>query len=159
MNFTASFTYKGFEAVAGYSFEDEVFVGRVQNSTDIISFHSTQPDKLEKEFHAAIEEYLDLQKELGRSPSLQSGKFNYRPGSQRHSQIATAAAAHSQSINDWLNSAVDRQLLAPAQTSVQSGSMTLQYHAKMDLSNVLPFTGKEQSNWIKATSLPASAAG
>lgn len=48
--------------------EDKVFVGRVINTNDVISFESESAQELEGEFHKAIDDYLKYRDEKGITP-------------------------------------------------------------------------------------------
>lgn len=56
--------YKGFYAGVLYSDEDCVFYGKVSGINDLVNFESDSEDHIEYEFHRAVDEYLDLCKEI-----------------------------------------------------------------------------------------------
>ena len=63
--------YKGFYAGVLYSDEDCVFYGKVSGindlvnfENDLVNFESDSEDHIEYEFHRAVDEYLDLCKEI-----------------------------------------------------------------------------------------------
>ena len=58
--------YKGFYAGVLYSDEDCVFYGKVSGINDLVNFESDSEDHIEYEFHRAVDEYLDLCKEIGK---------------------------------------------------------------------------------------------
>lgn len=60
--------YKGYEAKIEFEEEDRIFVGRVINTEDIIAFDGTTVDELEQSFHAAIDQYLEGCKIVGKVP-------------------------------------------------------------------------------------------
>jgi predicted HicB family RNase H-like nuclease len=61
--------YKNYEAQISYSEEDEIFFGRVVNlERDMIAFDGVSVEELKQSFHAAIEEYLQDCKEIGKKP-------------------------------------------------------------------------------------------
>lgn len=61
--------YKNYEAQIIYSEEDEIFFGRVVNiERDMIAFDGASVEELKESFHAAIEDYLQDCKEVGKKP-------------------------------------------------------------------------------------------
>ena len=56
--------YKGFYAGVLYSDEDCVFYGKVSGINDLVNFESDSEDHIEYEFRRAVDEYLDLCKEI-----------------------------------------------------------------------------------------------
>lgn len=61
--------YKNYEAQISYSEEDEIFFGRVVNiERDMIAFDGISVGELKRSFHAAIEEYLQDCKVIGKKP-------------------------------------------------------------------------------------------
>lgn len=51
--------YRDFVAVIEYSDEDQLYVGKVINSRDIIVFDGADMNEATASFHAVIDEYLD----------------------------------------------------------------------------------------------------
>lgn len=62
-------SHKGYTARIEYDNEDRIFVGRIAGTRDIVSFHGTSVNELEKAFREAVEDYLDACEKLGQSPN------------------------------------------------------------------------------------------
>lgn len=57
--------YKGYFAKIEYSAEDGVLYGKVEGIKDFANFESDSVVGIENEFHAAVDDYLELCKKLG----------------------------------------------------------------------------------------------
>lgn len=60
--------YKGYIAKQEYSAEDRVFYGKILGIDDLVNFMSDKAEELENEFHAAVDDYLEFCKEIGKEP-------------------------------------------------------------------------------------------
>ncbi|AFZ45833.1 putative HicB protein [Halothece sp. PCC 7418] len=61
--------YKGYEAVIEYDEEDQILVGRVINTKDIIVFDGLSVDEIKQSFHQVIDEYLADCQQFNKTPS------------------------------------------------------------------------------------------
>ena len=106
--------YKGYSAKPEYSVEDRIFYGKILGIDDLVNFMSENAGELEKEFHAAVDDYLEFCKEIGKEPQKEyKGTFNVRVSPELHKQAAVCAAMENISLNRFvenaLQSAVARQ--------------------------------------------------
>lgn len=62
--------YKGFRSDIYYSAEDQLLCGIIDNIKDLVSFHSESATGIVREFHQAVDEYLELCDEIGRTPEI-----------------------------------------------------------------------------------------
>jgi hypothetical protein len=62
--------YKGYITFIHYSVQDEVLYGKIENTTDLISFESQSVENIKQEFQNAVDDYLDFCKELGEEPNI-----------------------------------------------------------------------------------------
>lgn len=53
-------TYKGYTTSIEYSEEDQVFHGKIEGIDDLVMFESASENTIEKEFRAAVDDYLSL---------------------------------------------------------------------------------------------------
>ena len=94
--------YKGYIARIEYDEEDRIFVGHLAGIKDIVGFHGTTVDDLERAFHESVDSYIAISEETGRSPQKPySGKLMIRIPPEVHAAVATAAQVHGKSINQW----------------------------------------------------------
>ena len=106
--------YKGYSAKPEYSVEDRIFYGVILGIDDLVDFMSDNAGELENEFHAAVDDYLEFCKEIGKEPQKEyRGTFNVRVSPELHKQAAVCAAMENISLNRFvenaLQSAVARQ--------------------------------------------------
>jgi predicted HicB family RNase H-like nuclease len=95
-------TYKGYAARIEFDAEDRIFVGHVAGIRDIVSFHGTAVDELERAFHEAVDDYLAACEKLGQPPNKPySGKLMLRVPPEVHAHAAMMAEAHGKSLNQW----------------------------------------------------------
>ena len=74
-----SLQYKGYSGTITYSEEDGVFHGKVAGIKALISFEGDSVSLIKKDFHNAVDEYLEFCKESGLKPEKPfKGSFNVR---------------------------------------------------------------------------------
>lgn len=59
-----AFSYKGFKGSKQYNKEDNVWHGKILDTKDLVTYESDWDDYLEKEFQAAVDDYLQMKEEL-----------------------------------------------------------------------------------------------
>jgi predicted HicB family RNase H-like nuclease len=100
--------YKGYEGSAEMDFERGVCHGRIKSIDDLVTYEAATPKDLVMQFEAAVDDYLETCKELGRSPKKPaSGVFNVRTTPDKHAALAAAAARMGLSLNAIVNEAFD----------------------------------------------------
>ena len=103
--------YKGYSTVIEYSAEDQVLHGKIEGIDDLVNFSSENASEIEKEFQNAVDEYLELCKEIGKEPSkVYSGTFNVRIKPELHRKIAIEANHNRRSLNAEVENAIDSYL-------------------------------------------------
>ena len=94
--------YKNYVARIDYDEVDRIFIGHLAGIKDIVGFHGTTVDELECAFHESLDSYLAICEETGRPAQRPySGKLMLRVAPDTHAAVATIAAAHGKSINQW----------------------------------------------------------
>jgi predicted HicB family RNase H-like nuclease len=95
-------TYKGYTASVWFDDRDNIFVGRVLGVRDIIGFHGEAVADLTRDFHNAIDFFLEDCKERGIAPEKPaSGKLMLRIPPEVHGAALVAAQAAGTSLNQW----------------------------------------------------------
>ena len=61
-------SYRGYTATIEYDDDDKLWHGKLDKIHDMINFHSFKAEEIEREFHNAVNDYLDFCKELGKKP-------------------------------------------------------------------------------------------
>lgn len=101
--------YRGYVARIEYDDIDRIFVGHLAGIEDIVGFHGRTVDELESAFHESVDSYLAMCEETGRPPQRPySGKIMLRVSPDAHAAVATCAAAHGKSINQWASEILEK---------------------------------------------------
>lgn len=104
--------YKGYIGSVEFSEKDGVFFGKVQGIRSLISYEGTNAAELVADFHGAIDDYLAICEEEGTSPEIAyKGSLNVRfKNSDIHRKAAIYAITHQQSLNSFIEEAVEEKL-------------------------------------------------
>ena len=104
--------YKGYVGSVEFSEKDGVFYGKVQGIRSLISYEGTTASGLVSDFHEAVDDYLEACKEEGSSPEIPyKGSLNVRfKNSDIHRRAAVYAIMHEQSLNSFIEEAVEEKL-------------------------------------------------
>ncbi|MCD4720004.1 MAG: type II toxin-antitoxin system HicB family antitoxin [Desulfobacula sp.] len=101
--------YKGYIAHIEYDEEDHIFVGHLAGIKDIVGFHGTTVNELERAFHESVDNYIAISEKTGRpAQKPYSGKLMLRVSPDVHAAVATVAKVHGKSINQWASEVLDR---------------------------------------------------
>ncbi len=106
--------YKGYVGSIEFSEKDGVFYGKVQGIRSLISYEGTNAKELISDFHGAIDDYLALCEKEGTKPeTAYKGSFNVRfRNKDNHRLAAIYAMSHNQSLNSFVEEAVEEKLSA-----------------------------------------------
>ena len=103
--------YKGYTASIDFDADEMVLHGRLDNIRDVITFHATSVEELQREFEAAVDDYLAFCAERNEEPEKPfSGRFVLRLDPQMHRKAALAADRSGVSLNTWVGIAVAEAL-------------------------------------------------
>ena len=95
-------TYKGFTAKIEFSADDNVFVGRLLGTKDIVAFHGETVEELKDSMRESVDFYIEVcEREGKKSKKSYSGKLLFRLPDKLHAEIAEAATREGKSINEW----------------------------------------------------------
>ncbi len=108
--------YKGYVGSVEFSPEDNCLFGKVQGlKGTLISYEGTSVDEIRKDFEDAVDAYLESCHRRGIQPAKPySGRLVLRMSSALHSEIAAAAANAGTTINEFINSALMREVHLPS---------------------------------------------
>ncbi|MBQ9438042.1 MAG: type II toxin-antitoxin system HicB family antitoxin [Lachnospiraceae bacterium] len=106
--------YKDYIGSVEFSEADMVFYGKVQGIRSLISYEGTNVDELVTDFHEAVDSYLESCAANGDEPETAfKGKTNMRfRNREQHKKAAIYAMNHNQSLNSFINDAIDEKLAA-----------------------------------------------
>lgn len=113
MNANNIIEYKNYLAELELDAKDNIIVGRIINTADIISFHGKTVKEAKAAFHNVLDTYLAACKEEGIDPSLPcSGKFSLRVKPALHKKLRDCARLENQSLNEFIISLLERSVAA-----------------------------------------------
>lgn len=106
--------YKGYIGSVEFSEKDGIFFGKVQGIRSLISYEGSNAKELINDFHGAVDDYLALCEAEGSKPEVAyKGSFNVRfKNKETHKRAAIYAMTHSQSLNSFIEEAVEERLNA-----------------------------------------------
>lgn len=60
--------YKGYHTRVELDTDDMILVGKIEGINDFVNFECENLDEVEKEFHQAVDDYLEFCAEMGKNP-------------------------------------------------------------------------------------------
>lgn len=104
--------YNGYIGSIEYSPEDKCFFGKLEMIDDLVTFEATTADELEKNFHNAVDEYIQTCKDLKREPQkVYKGVFNVRIDPELHKKIYHEAVKAGVSLNAFVQQVLKKEVL------------------------------------------------
>ena len=99
--------YKNYVGSIEYSEEDNILYGKVLGIRSLILFEGKDVDELVKDFHEAIDFYLeDCEKNKVEPEKSFKGSFNVRVNPTLHMEFATYAIKNNTSLNKLVEDAM-----------------------------------------------------
>jgi len=93
--------YNGYEGSTEIDMDRGVCRGRVLFISDLVTYEAETPKALQKEFEAAVDDYVETCVELGREPQKPfTGQFNVRVTADLHKNAKRRAIEDDTSLND-----------------------------------------------------------
>jgi predicted HicB family RNase H-like nuclease len=100
--------YKDYEGTAELDMTRRICRGKILFIDDLVTYEATSPAELQREFEAAVDDYIDTCASLGREPQKPlRGQFNVRVPPALHKAAALRALADNVSLNDVAVRALD----------------------------------------------------
>jgi predicted HicB family RNase H-like nuclease len=100
--------YKDYEGTAELDMIRGVCRGKILFINDLVTYEAALPSKLQKEFEAAVDDYIETCAALGREPQKSlKGQFNVRIPQSLHKAAALRALVDSISLNDVVVRSLD----------------------------------------------------
>jgi len=108
---TDKLMFKDFIGSVHYSTNDSVFHGKLEGINDLVTFEGESVKELKLAFEEAVEDYIELCKELDKDP-LKSfkGSFNVRISPSLHSEAFKTATLRGKSLNQFVQEAIEREV-------------------------------------------------
>ena len=99
--------YKGYCTRIEFDADAMLLHGKIEGINDLVTFESEDSSRIEVEFHAAVDDYLDFCKEVGKEPEKEyRGLFNVRIRPDLHKRIAAEALKKNISMNALVEQAI-----------------------------------------------------
>lgn len=106
--------YKNYEGSAIIDTERMVCKGKILFIKDLVTYEAASPKALQREFEAAVDDYLATCAELGREPQKPfHGVFNVRVTPELHRSAALKAACERVSLNEIVSRAIAAYVSVP----------------------------------------------
>ena len=104
--------YKGYHTKIEYDHEDACLRGKIEGIRDLVTFESSDPERVEQEFHDAVDDYLIFCEEVGKRPEKEfKGSFNVRISPNLHRELTEYAYLHDISLNATVEKAISSFLM------------------------------------------------
>lgn len=101
------FEYKGYHTKIEFDAEDLILRGKIEGISDLVNFECESMQDVEKEFHAAVDDYLAFCEEVGKIPEKEyKGTFNVRISPDLHRKLAMYASKNGETLNSAVESAI-----------------------------------------------------
>lgn len=101
--------YKNYVGSVEFSEEDGIFFGKVQGIRALISYEGNNAAELIRDFHSAVDSYLELCEEEGTEPEIAyKGSFNVRIAPELHKKLALIAFENDKSLNSCAEEAFEQ---------------------------------------------------
>lgn len=99
--------YKGYYTKVQYSAEDRLLFGKIEGIRDLVNFECENVADVEKEFQAAVDDYLALCEDVGQEPDkTYRGSFNVRIDPELHRAAAIKADKQGKTLNAFVSDAI-----------------------------------------------------
>lgn len=120
--------YKDYEGTAELDMARGVCRGKILFINDLVTYEATLPSKLQKEFEAAVDDYIETCATLGRDPQKSlKGQFNVRIPQELHKAATLRALTDSVSLNDVVVRALDAYINARVDNHVETKNYFVGY--------------------------------
>ncbi len=102
-------TYKGYFGSVHYNDEDKVFYGKLEFVRALVSYEGTDVASLRTAFEEAVDDYLDLCEQTGKTPEKPfKGTFNIRLDPSLHQRLVTHAIDEGKTLNTFIKEALEK---------------------------------------------------
>ena len=105
--------YKGYHTKIEFDSDELVVRGKIEGIRDLVNFESSNLALIEEEFHAAVDDYLEFCKEVGKEPDKEyKGTFNIRISPELHKELALVALKNGDTLNATVEKAIRSFVMA-----------------------------------------------
>lgn len=101
--------YKGYQTKIEFDRDDLVLHGKIEGIKSLVNFESDNAEKIEEEFHNAVDDYLFMCEEYSIEPEKSySGCFNVRISSDLHKKVSMASFEEGITLNQFISNALEK---------------------------------------------------
>ena len=110
-------SYRGFIGSVHFSADDNIFYGKIEGTTDLITFEGETVKELTDAFHYMVDEHIkDCESENITPEKSYKGSFNVRLTPELHRLIAASAKMRGITINKFVYEALSETLSHESRT-------------------------------------------
>jgi predicted HicB family RNase H-like nuclease len=103
--------FKGYEGTAEVDLARRVCRSRILFIDDLVTYESRTPDRLQREFEAAVDDYIETCAEVGKEPQRPvKGLFNVRVPPALHRATVLRATREGAALNEVVVKALSEYL-------------------------------------------------
>lgn len=112
--------YKGYHTKVELDVENRILYGKIEGIRDLVNFECDDFQFLEKEFHAAVDDYIEFCKEVGKEPDKEyKGTFNVRVSPELHRKAAIMALKKGTSLNQVVEDSIKSYINGGQKSEIQ----------------------------------------
>jgi predicted HicB family RNase H-like nuclease len=112
--------YKGYHTKVEFDSEELVLRGKIEGINDFVNFECEDIKNIEKEFHEAVDDYLEFCKEVGKEPDKEyKGTFNVRISPAVHKELVNVAMKNGDTLNASVEKAIKEYVSDMRKTEIQ----------------------------------------
>lgn len=95
-----------------FSTEDEIFFGKIEGISDLVTFEGGTVKELKQAFQESIEDYLELCESTGKEVfKSYKGSFNIRISPELHRKAVELATISGLSLNQFVENAIEHEVV------------------------------------------------
>ncbi len=99
--------YKGYHTKIEFDADTHMLYGKIEGIRDLVNFECDNLNKVEEEFHEAVDDYLIFCEEAGKKPDKEyRGTFNVRISPALHKELVLQAYSNGESLNSTVERAI-----------------------------------------------------
>ena len=103
--------YKDYLGSVEFSAADNSFFGKIIGISDLVTFEGESVSSLKKAFAEAVDDYLTMCEETGKTPQkTYKGSFNVRISPELHKEAVLSANMQGISLNALVERAIQREV-------------------------------------------------
>lgn len=103
--------YKEFIGSVHFCADDNVFFGKIEGINDLVTFEGTSVNELTAAFRNAVEDYLELCEQAGKTPFRSyKGSFNIRIPAELHKKAVETSLRLGLTLNQFVQKSVENSI-------------------------------------------------